>query len=131
MTSSPDYAAKARELLPCPFCGAALCPLVRVHSAFHTAVAISKGQCWLQFAGPQSSPYELNERDYAVWNRRASGQAEVQAWRPTLQIALMVLCAAQEGQSWNSNFLRDFRMAITGLREILAALPSPPKEQET
>ena len=38
-----------------------------------------------------------------------------------LQIALLVLCAARDGQSWNTNFLKDFDQAIDGIRAMLAA----------
>lgn len=38
-----------------------------------------------------------------------------------LQIALLVLCAARDGQSWNINFLKDFDQAIDGIRAMLAA----------
>jgi hypothetical protein len=42
-----------------------------------------------------------------------------------LQIALLVLCAARDGQSWNTNFLKDFDQAIDGIRAMLAAATEP------
>lgn len=65
-----DPLEKAATLRECPYCGAEM--LVRTHSAFHPVKTISEGQCWLQFAGEYASTYELHERDYAAWNRRAS-----------------------------------------------------------
>jgi hypothetical protein len=55
------------ELLPCPFCGAAM--KVREHSAFHPG-----NDCWLASLD-DCLPLELGECEYAAWNRRAAPEA--------------------------------------------------------
>ena len=39
-----------------------------------------------------------------------------------LQMALLVLCAAEKGQDWNPNFRKDITCAIDGLRAMLARI---------
>ena len=38
-----------------------------------------------------------------------------------LQMALLVLCAAEKGQDWHPNFRKDITCVIDGLRATLAA----------
>jgi hypothetical protein len=64
--------------------------------------------CCKDIAGPQTR-HALAAAGYAV------------ADKTTLQIALLVLCAARDGQSWHINFLKDFDQAIDGIRSMLAA----------
>lgn len=41
--------------------------------------------------------------------------------REALKVALYVLCSARDGQSWSANFLKNFEIAIEGVRAALTA----------
>lgn len=55
-------------LLACAHCGAQM--NVREHSAFHP-----ENDCWLAEAGDYGQPIEIDESDYAAWNRRPAPES--------------------------------------------------------
>lgn len=73
-----------------------------------------------EFRGEISSAPEADRLALASELVAAAGLAVGD--KAVLQEALMVLCAARDGQMWDSNFLKDFDAAIEGLRAILAAV---------
>jgi len=62
----------------------------------------------------------LSDADYVSGLISAAGYAVCD--KAILQIALLVLCAAEKGQDWNPNFRKDITCAIDGLRAILARI---------
>ena len=47
-------------------------------------------------------------------------EGEVAQYRDAAKSALLVLCAARDGQSWHENMLKDFDFAIAAIRAALA-----------
>ena len=67
-----------------------------------------------------AAEYNGPEADAILTALAAAGYAVCD--KAILQMALLVLCAAEKGQDWNPNFRKDITCAIDGLRAMLARI---------